>query len=210
MSFYEHWNPKGHMFGTCMTSRDRDLMYVNIPKNASSWTKPNLIDQKWEFYNYHFDHLYHKHALIVLRDPVERWLSGICEYFTLYHRNMDTTQINQAFIDLLMDTITFDDHTEKQVYFIEGLDPRKCTFFWCDKDYRLYFSQFLKNQGIPNPYAYFEYQHTTENRQDGDTKRSDFKKIFAPLLNKSKYLERVKQHYEKDYKLINRVQFFRG
>ena len=210
MSFYEHWHPKGHLFGTCMSSRDSDLMYVNIPKNASSWTKPNLLDQKWEFYNYHFDHLYHKHALVVLRDPVERWLSGICEYFTLYHRNIDVAQINQAFIDLLMDTITFDDHTEKQVYFIEGLEPRKCTFFWCDKDYRLYFSQFLKNQGIPNPYANFEYQHTTENRQDGDNKRSEFKKIFAPLLDNPKYLERVKQHYEKDYKLINRVQFFRG
>jgi hypothetical protein len=74
----------------------------------------------------------------------------------------------------------------------------------------LYFSQFLKNQGIPNPYANFEYQHTTENRQDGDNKRSEFKKIFAPLLDNPKYLERVKQHYAKDYKLINEVQFFRG
>jgi hypothetical protein len=210
MVFHQHWEPKGHTFGTCMSHQDSDLMYVNIPKNASSWTKPNLKDLGWEFYNYHFDHLTHKHALIVLRDPVERWLSGVCEYFTLYHRNIDTTQFNQAFYDLLLEQVTFDDHTEKQVYFIEGLDPRRCTFFNCDSNYRLYFGQFLKNQGVDNRYANYNYQHTTENRDDGDNTRSEFKKIFAPLLDNPKYLNHIKQHYKKDYELINSVQFYHG
>ena len=210
MLFHQHWGPRGHVFGTCMSKTNTNLIYVNIPKNASSWTKPNLKDWGWEFYNYHHDHMYHKHAMVVLRDPVERWLSGICEYFTLYHRNIDVTQFTPAFFELVMDQLTFDDHTEKQVYFIEGLDPNRCTFFNCDKDYRLYFGQFLKNQGLENGYARYDYQHTTENRQDGDTKRSDFKKIFAPLLENSKYLDRIKEHYKLDYELINKVQFFRG
>ena len=30
---------KGHTFGACMTTLDENLMYVQIPKNASSWTK---------------------------------------------------------------------------------------------------------------------------------------------------------------------------
>jgi hypothetical protein len=212
MIFYQHWEPKGHIFGTCMSHQDSNVMYVNIPKNASSWTKPNLQDFGWEFYNYHTDHMYHKHAMIVLRDPVERWLSGVAEYFTLYHRFMDTSQINQAFIDLVMDQITLDDHTEKQVYFIEGLNFNRCTFFMCDKDYRLLFCQFLANQGIDDTkrYARYSYQHTTENREDGDTTRVKFKKTFQPLLDNPKYLEKVKQHYKLDYELINGVQFFRG
>lgn len=210
MHFHEHWQPKGHVFGSCMSHRDSDLMYVNIPKNASSWTKPNLQDLGWITYNYHHDHMYHKHALIVLRDPVERWLSGICEYFTLYHRDADVTQINQLTIDLIIDQVTFDDHTERQVYFVEGLDPKRCTFFNCDSDYRLYFGQFLKNQGIDNKYHKYNYQHTTENREDGDMTRSNYKKIFQPLLENSKYLERIKSHYKKDYELINSIQFYRG
>jgi len=210
MLFHQHWEPKGHTFGTCMSKPDSDLMYVNIPKCASSWTKPNLKDLGWEFYNYHWDHLYHKHAMVVLRDPVERWLSGVCEYFTLYHRDIDTTQFNQAFFDLLMDQVTFDDHTEKQIYFIEGLDPTRTTFFYCNLDYRLYFQQFLRNQGIPNKYASYNYQHTTENREDGDTRRATFKKIFSTLLDNPKYLNKIKQHYTKDYDLIESVNFFAG
>jgi len=212
MLFHQHWEPKGHTFGTCMSREDIDLMYVNIPKNASSWTKPNLLDHHWEFYNYHYDHMYHKHAMVVLRDPIERWLSGICEYFTQYHRNIDVAQFNSAFYDLIKEQITFDDHSEKQVYFIEGLNPEKTTFFWCDTDYRLYFSQFLRNQGVPNAekYANYDYQHTTEDRRDGDTKRSTFKKIFQPLLDDSAFVDRLKQHYAKDYELISKVTFWRG
>ena len=147
MIFHQHWEPRGHTFGTCMTKPDCNFMYVNIPKNASSWTKPNLLDLKFEFYNYHTDKL-DKHAMVVLRDPMERWLSGICEYFTLYHRNIDTTQFNKAFYELLMDQVTFDDHTEKQVYFIEGLDPARCTFFLCDDTYRTAFTEFLRQKDL--------------------------------------------------------------
>ena len=175
-SFHQYWEPKGHVFGTCMSKPDLDLMYVNIPKNASSWTKPNLLDQHWEFYNYH------------------------------------TTEFNSAFYALLMEQITFDDHTEKQLYFINGLNPNRITFFWCDADYRLYFSQFLRNQGIPEAarYASYDFQHTTEDRQDGDTRRLKFKNIFKHLLDNPVYLERIKQHYAPDYELINKVKFWRG
>ena len=210
MLFHQHWEPKGHTFGTCLSRSDLDLMYVNIPKNASSWTKPNLMDHGWEFYNYHYDHLRHKHAMVVLRDPIERWLSGICEYFTLYHRNIDVAQFNSAFYDLITEQITFDDHTEKQVYFIEGLDPKKTTFFLCDADYKLYFAQFLRNQGVDNNYQNYNHQHTTDNREDGDTRRSTFKQIFQPMLDNPAFVDRLKQHYAKDYELINKVKFWRG
>jgi len=206
MSFFEHWQPRGHTFGTCMSKPGTDLMYVNIPKNASSWTKPNLLDWGWEFYNYHFDHMYHKHAVVVLRDPVDRWLSGVCEYFALYHEHIDVEQFTPAFYDLVFDQVTLDDHTEKQVYFIEGLDPACMTFFRCDSTYRLYFAQFLRNQGLANNYSNYDYQHTT----DGNAIRTKFKNIFEPLLTNSKYLEHVKQHYKKDYELIDRVNFWHG
>ena len=45
--FLNQWISKGHKYGTCMSHPESDLMYVNIPKNASSWTKPNLMDWGW-------------------------------------------------------------------------------------------------------------------------------------------------------------------
>ena len=119
ISFYNYYKTKGHVFGECMSSPNTDLMYINIPKNASSWTKLNCKDWGWEFFNYHSDNLYHKHSLIVLRDPVDRWLSGIAEYFFLYHKNLDFAHISRPFLDLIFDRVAFDDHTEKQILFIK-------------------------------------------------------------------------------------------
>lgn len=198
------WDYKGHTFGSCMSAADTDLMYVNIPKNASSWTKPNLLDLGWQDFNYHHDRMYSKHAMIVLRDPVERWLSGICEYFTLYLPDIDATQFNGAFYDLLMDQITLDDHTEKQFYFIDGISRNNVTWFWCDSTYREQFSQFLKDKGVDNKYNRYNYQHTTA----GSDIRTKFKEIFQPLLTNSKYLDKIKDHFKEDYELINSVKFY--
>ena len=204
--FHQQWEPRGHTFGSCMTRYDTSWMYVNIPKCASSWTKPNLLDQQFKFYNYHYDHLYHKHALIVLRDPLERWLSGICEYFTLYHPAIDLDNAGRAFYELLLDQLTFDDHTEQQVYFIEGLDPKRCTFLMCDRDYSVFFAQWIRNQGIENKYQKYGYQHTTE----GDLVRTQFKNRFKEFLQVPKYVNHIKSHYRLDYNLIENVQIWKG
>jgi hypothetical protein len=196
------WQHKGHVYGECMSGPNHDLMYVYIPKNASSWTKPNLIDWGWEFYNYHTDNL-SKHALVVLRDPVERWLSGIAEYLTLYHTDMQAPFYETE--RLIFDRVTFDDHTEKQVKFLEGLDTDNCTFMMCEGGYRANFSNFIAMHLGDNKYFKYDYQHVSESCLN----RSRFKRIFRTLLdNNPKYLERIKQHFADDYKLIEQVNFY--
>jgi hypothetical protein len=206
MSFLEYYQSKGHVFGECMSHPDSNFMYVNIPKNASSWTKPNLLDFNWENYNYHTDNLYHKTAMIVLRDPVERWASGIAEYLYLYHRSWTKESFTTELLDLIFDKIAFDDHTEKQVYFIEGLDQSRCVFFWFDDKYRQNFSNFLIENGMPNRYFNYEKQHVSNN----EPVRRNFKKIFIDALQNSKYLSQVREYFKHDYELINSVQFYHG
>ena len=204
MSFLEYYQSKGHTFGECMSKSDSDLMYVNIPKNASSWTKPNLLDFNWEIYNYHTDNLYHKTAMIVLRDPVERWASGIAEYLYLYHRDWTDQAFTAELLDLIFDKIAFDDHTEKQVYFIEGLDLSRCVFFWFDDNYRKNFSNFLIENQMPNRYWNYEKQHVSNN----EPIRKKFKEIFVEALENSKYLHQIQQYFKQDYDLINSVKFY--
>lgn len=199
IDFIEYYKTKGHVFGECMTKPDIDLMYINIPKNASSWTKPNLKDWGWEFYNYHTDKL-NKHALVVLRDPVERWLSGIAEYMTLYHPNVDPT----AWFELIFDRIAFDDHTESQVLFLQGIKYTNCTFFLCDENFKSNFSDYLNKHDMPNSYDRYENQHVTANSPE----RTRFKDIFTEALQNSKYKQKVEWYFEKDYKLLRSVQFY--
>jgi hypothetical protein len=200
-SIYD-WQHKGHVMGECMSHPNSDLMYVYIPKNASSWTKPNLKDWGWEFYNYHTDNL-NKHAVVVLRDPVDRWLSGIAEYLALYHPTMQYPF--QETIDLIFDRICFDDHTEKQVKFLHKLDTDNCTFFICDKEYRNNFSNFVTENLGENKYYKYDLQHVSEHCPI----RSRFKRIFQKLLdNNPKYLENVRNYYAADYKLIDSVKLY--
>jgi hypothetical protein len=204
--FHQHWTPRGHTFGACMTRPEISWMYVNIPKCASSWTKPKLIIEGLTHQNYYKDNLYHKHALIVLRDPVERWLSGVCEYFALYHPNMDLNDARRPFYELVLDLVTLDDHTERQVYFISDLNPAKSTYLWCDSDYRVNFAQWLRTQSIDNRYQFHDYIHTTEE----SAVRKKFHRYFCEFLKNEKYVDHIKAHYKSDYDLINSVEFWRG
>jgi hypothetical protein len=204
MSFINYHQTKGHVFGECMSKLDSELMYVHIPKNATSWTKPNLLDWDWEFFNYHTDNLKNKTALVVLRDPIDRWISGIAEYLYLYHPNIDLVHTGRAFFDLVFDKITFDDHTEKQVYFVEGLNLSQCVFFKCGPDYRQQFSQFLAEHGMPNRYNNYNYQHVS----DDSPERKRFKKIFTDQLKNSKYLNQLQDYFKQDYELIEQVKFY--
>ena len=199
--FLNSWAHKGHVYGECMSHPSTDLMYVHIPKNASSWTKPNLQDFSWEFYNYHIDKL-DKHAIVVLRDPVDRWLSGIAEYLALYHP--DFILHNSEGIDLIFDRICFDDHTEKQVNFIHELDTDCCTFFRCDEYYREDFSTFLDEHNMPNRYHKYEPQHVSKS----SPVREKFKNIFSREIQNPKYLKAVKEYFAADYELINQIKFY--
>jgi hypothetical protein len=204
-NFYGYWEQKGHKFGVCMTRKDIDVMYVNIPKNATSWTKPNLMDFGWEFYNYHDEGL-NKHALVVLRDPVDRWISGIAEYFTLYYSDAIESTWSKSMFDIIFDRVAFDDHTEKQIQFLHGLDTVRCTFMWFDETYRSNFSHFMKDlTGLPNRYHRYDYQHVSEN----DPVRKKFKEIFRnEMATNPKRLDSIKQYYAEDYKLIDLVTFY--
>lgn len=204
MAFLDYYKERGHQFGECMSRADSELMYVYIPKNATSWTKPNLQDWGWEFYNYHTDGLMHKTALVVLRNPVERWVSGIAEYLYLYHRDIDTAQFNTAFYDIVFDKVAFDDHTERQSYFINGLDRSRCVFFNFDNDYRVKFSKFLTEHNMPNRYYNYEPQHVSDN----DAKRREFKKLFREQLQNSKYLNQIEDYFRQDLQLIESVNFY--
>jgi len=196
------WATRGHIQGQCMSHWDSPYMYINIPKNASSWTKPNLMDYGWEFYNYRTDGL-DKHSLIVLRDPVERWVSGIAEFLTLYHPKF--TASDSELVDLIFDRIAFDDHTERQVYFLHGININNSTFFWCDENYRKNFSTFIHENYGPNRYNNYAYQHVSENSPE----RKRFKEIFnSALTQNSKYLEQLQNHFRLDYQLIEQVKFY--
>jgi len=91
-------NNKGLGYGSGHLSPRRNQFYVNIPKNASSYISVWLVNNNWESTTYkNSDNV--GEAIIILRDPVNRWISGISQYLSSYVVNDDkiTPQIFNEF-----------------------------------------------------------------------------------------------------------------
>ena len=112
-----------------------NLVYIPIPKNSSSYIGQLLLKNGWGIGNFLTTDLTNKQLIILLRDPIDRWISGIAEYLcsSLLKNGRTSDDIiknwNGIVQDLVFDQVIFDDHTEKQVYFIQGIPIKNCVFF---------------------------------------------------------------------------------
>ena len=112
-----------------------NLVYIPIPKNSSSYIGQLLLKNNWNVGNFLTTDLTNKQLIILLRDPIDRWISGMAEYLcsSLLKNGMTSDDIiknwNNIVQDLVFDQVIFDDHTEKQVYFIQSIPIENCVFF---------------------------------------------------------------------------------
>jgi hypothetical protein len=112
-----------------------NLVYIPIPKNSSSYIGQLLLKNNWNIGNFLTTDLTNKQLIILLRDPIDRWISGMAEYLcsSLLKNGRTSDDIiknwNGIVQDLVFDQVIFDDHTEKQVYFIQGIPIENCVFF---------------------------------------------------------------------------------
>ena len=112
-----------------------NLVYIPIPKNSSSYIGQLLLKNNWNIGNFLTTDLTNKQLIILLRDPIDRWISGIAEYLcsSLLKNGRTSDDIiknwNGIVQDLVFDQVIFDEHTEKQVYFIQGIPIKNCVFF---------------------------------------------------------------------------------
>lgn len=196
------------MYGQCHTRIDSKYYFINIPKNSSSWIQSLVAHWcLWTPFNYHDNpEILEKTALIILRDPVERWISGICEYISLYHPSFDITNVNETMLDWIFDRIAFDDHTECQTMFIEKIDPSKAIWFWADNEFSENFINFMLEVG--------ELNDTFRPLPPSNTTASDPKKIinknfFKDQLKNKKYLQKITNYYRNDIQLIRSIKFFK-
>lgn len=206
VTWQNYWKHKGHIYGQCQTHPDSEYFFVNIPKNASSWTQTLVAHWcLWTPYNYHeTPEILDKTALVILRDPVERWISGINEYISLYHKNFDNCNVNDTMLDWIFDRVAFDDHTERQIMFVENLNYKTTQWFWHDQNYSTIFSNFLLSTGLLNEtYVMSKPANTTSS----DSKKIFNTQFFRQLLENPKYLNKVKKYFYDDYQLIQSIKF---
>ena len=196
---------RGYVSGGGLCSPCGEMFYLNIPKNASSQTTNLLELAGWT----HGTTNIFDNTIILLRDPVERWISGFATYASSYllgygygsdHFVEDYNELTER---IIFDNIRFDDHTETQSRFVDQVRGDK-VYFKISKDKTDLvnkLSEFIQHD--LNSYTVFD------NNAELNYDTAHLTTFFRERVMANKELEsKIKQCYNKDYQLIETVKFY--
>lgn len=209
-----------------LISPNRTKFIVNIPKNASSYVHSWAVQCGWQTAILEGDQWNTVNQLtVILRDPVERWISGMAQYLKTYvlspmgpngpifpnsrwanhpeNQSMSAGDFislyNRASERLIFDNLhRFDDHVWPQYAFILTLRP------YLERKFYMLDETFDKKFAFGHGFSPAE--NIDRNKGDSDKDTKDLQDFLKNLLDNSpNLLDRVKTAYAEDYKLIDKA-----
>ena len=217
--------PRGFGYGSGVLSPPMDQFIVNIPKNASSYIMHWSVKHGWKTALVQ-NHDGIKEMIVILRDPVQRWISGISQYITTYiqsvhgpngpvfdgmiiteqdyfmNADMFIAQYNDLVERLFIDVASrFDDHVWPQSELLSDLLPTvKRTYFFLDENLNARLSKYL---------GFTEFADLDQNQGTNNPEQKKIQEFFIGRLQiRPELKQRLIKHYDKDYALINAVEFY--
>jgi len=213
--------PRGFGHGSGIWNPDSTKFFVNIPKNASSfvlfWGNSHgwIAGNCWEFKTLN-------EMLVILRDPMDRWISGIAQYIngfilSVHGPNgpifpddpitgldyvMNAEQFIAQYTDVtervIFDVISrFDDHVWPQWEILDGLPDCKKKWFLMDDHLESNLSSYL---------GWSIRDGLDRNQGSANNNCRILQDFFRQRLKKRPELaERIIKHYRKDYELVAKV-----
>ena len=213
---------RGFGHGTGLLSPDCSKFIVNMPKNASSfvldwgshngWTQAAVGDQcAWHKV---------KQVIVILRDPVDRWVSGVAQYINSYilsncgpngpyyqpnqyTRYISATEFVAQYNDivdrLLFDNaVWLDDHVWPQHAIFENVLP--------DIDRKYFMVGTTLEKDLSEALGWQPVNDLDRNRGADNPDIKKLQEFFANRLNNRPDLaQRIKKFYQQDYNLIKEV-----
>jgi hypothetical protein len=212
---------KGFTYESGLISPDHTKFIVNIPKNASSYLLDWSRQNGWSAGSAQdFAHKIQE-IIVVLRDPMERWISGFAQYVSgnvLHAKRFYSTDTGpskdfqymsaQEFITnynslterLIFDNLElFDDHVwPQQIFFNELLPAVPRRYFYIDNEFDRQIQQYLE---FANPSSELD-----RNDSNNDPDKKLLKQFINLRLNEVNELRMtIVEAYSQDYELINRI-----
>jgi hypothetical protein len=213
---------KGFVYGSGLVNSDRTRFIVNIPKNASSFVSNWAQKNQWTVAHVSDVSQTLQEIIVVLRDPVERWISGFAQYASgnvLHAKRFYSTDTgpgpefqymsavefiknyNPLIERLVFDNLElFDDHVWPQQIFFKDLLPN------------LPRKYFYINKNINNQLqTYLEWMPPSEDLDRNDSENDLDKKLIKQFLRDrlaqvSELQKTILDAYVEDYKLIEQIK----
>lgn len=204
-------------WGTLLASPSGTTGIILTPKNASSTIRKIFVDWKTTTIQSAVQqNSLPAELLFVMRDPVDRWVSGITEWLTLWTtvepplRSID--KINQLyyllesdlFLRMLIDQGIIDMHTLPQSWFLKGLSYKNIKYFKYDSRVIFRISNYLSNSVDKIDYTKY---NTYINQTNTDSLKMNIAYKINELLAKSEECKlRIIELYKCDYTLLNLIE----
>ena len=197
-----------HPYGQGCMNNKRKLYYCQIPKCASMWMREYLAqlgagapyEDIWDGATADTVGIEEYTPIIFLRDPMKRWLSNCPAVDNIVGAvDYPSNSIFQNFESWL-----WDEHSARQIDFIQWLDLSKAVFFYCDDNLSKNVEHYFIKQGFRNIKV-----PDIVNRQKVDDKTVASVQAWKQIFSIPKYLQVFQDTYAKDYNLINSVDFYR-
>ena len=155
----------------------------------------------WERVNFATDDLTDFTPLIILRDPVRRWISNVPAHNKISSMAEDVKETDNLFDNL--ESWLYDEHSARQTDFIAGLDLSRAVYFYCNSDLACNVKHFLHSLNVnfdaPAPI----------NEQATDLITKQAATIWQELLSRPKYYSKFREIFAADYALIESVKFYK-
>jgi hypothetical protein len=182
--------------------------WINIPKNGSSFIQKALDDNAW---NDVPDDLINSIAespsikkIVILRDPVERWISGFAQCMSDRNINILDLLDNNKFITTIVMNPVYDDHTEYQHRFIGNAQNLEYIYMQKTRPnefYRLLAAWIRKTGGV----ADFNNWQDPVNPASNNANKLAINNKLSVQFNKDKVL---KDLHKRDYELFEKYDRF--
>ena len=190
--------------------------YISIGKVASTFMGEFLGNLKYHQspydYNIPDEHRLPQTYMVILRDPVERWCSGIVEYLVnsrMFREGEDAsfTLKDRETLDLIFGYAIFDRHTCPQVDYLHGIDTDQCVFFKLDKDFENTMKRFAEKE-LKVPTKDVIIRKDMYNTSERNTHKELRDTINFEIKNNPKYRKQIKDHFADDIILFNSVNYY--
>jgi len=212
---------KGFVYGSGLVNPDHTRFIVNIPKNASSFLSNWAQENQWTVAHADDVSLTLQEIIIVLRDPVERWISGFAQYASgniLHAKRFYSTDTgpgpdfqymsvaefvknyNPLTERLVFDNLElFDDHVwPQQIFFKDLLPDLPRKYFYINENINYQLQKYLGWL----PASKDLDRNNSENDPDKKLIKQFLRNRLAQILELQKT---ILDAYVEDYKLIEQI-----